>query len=208
MENKNKQTAIANKIKKWLETAKELRTEKTRLAIPITRLTSIKSLCEDEIAAQKFALYIARRVQQQMNDISCPEWETDKKVVADAITQMERCVESSTPESRLAIENLLREIDRLQGDDYRYVYGKKMHFVRSGALLKIDYALRCFREGDFPYWAYKLAREYAERYEPQYGTGLIPESAPMLLEIAQFWCQYYFGQHLSEKFPKLMEDSA
>jgi hypothetical protein len=26
---------------------------------------------------------------------------------------------------------------------------------------------------------------------------------PKLLEIAEFWCQYYFGQNLTEKFPKL-----
>jgi len=55
-------------------------------------------------------------------------------------------------------------------------------------------------EQDFPYWAYKLAREYVERYQPQYGSGLIPESVPMLLEVAEFWCQHYFGQTLSEKF--------
>jgi hypothetical protein len=26
---------------------------------------------------------------------------------------------------------------------------------------------------------------------------------PKLLEIAEFWCQYYFQQSLGEKFPKL-----
>jgi hypothetical protein len=52
--------------------------------------------------------------------------------------------------------------------------------------------------------AYKLAREYTELYKPESGTGLIPESAKMLLEIAEFWCQYFWGQNLAEKFPKLM----
>jgi 3-dehydroquinate synthase class II len=59
MTSKASQTPIANKIKKWVQTAKEV--EKTRLAISITRLTSIKSLCtEDRVAAEKFALYIAK----------------------------------------------------------------------------------------------------------------------------------------------------
>lgn len=79
-----------------------------------------------------------------------------------------------------------------------------MRFVRSGNLLLLDYALCCFVEREHSYWAYKLAREYAEDYEPSYGTGLIPSSAPKLLDIAEFWCQYYFGQSLRDRFPKLV----
>jgi hypothetical protein len=41
------------------------------------------------------------------------------------------------------------------------------------------------------YWAYHAARDYAERYDPHYGTGLIPESAPMVKAIVGFWCEYY-----------------
>ncbi|TAD80629.1 MAG: hypothetical protein EAZ78_26295 [Oscillatoriales cyanobacterium] len=51
----NQQRATANKIKKWSQTSKKV--EKTLFAIPITRLTSIKSLCTDEVAAENFALY-------------------------------------------------------------------------------------------------------------------------------------------------------
>lgn len=74
----------------------------------------------------------------------------------------------------------------------------------SGYLLKLEYALRCFLERDFPYWAYKLAREYVEGYEPRYGSGLIPKSVPMLLEVAEFWCQHYFGQPLGQRFPQAL----
>jgi hypothetical protein len=69
--------------------------EKARFAIPITRLTSIKSLCVDEVAAEKFALYIARLVQQQMNRANCPEhftdeeWEQQKQLVDEAISLMD-----------------------------------------------------------------------------------------------------------------------
>jgi hypothetical protein len=45
---------------------------------------------------------------------------------------------------------------------------------------------------------YELAKHYAERYNPSYGTGLIPESAPLLEDIANFWCGYYFGQTLEQ----------
>ncbi|MEG4595362.1 hypothetical protein QUB00_26655 [Microcoleus sp. F8_C2] len=70
MKPNNQQRATANKIKKWIQATQEV--EKARFAIPITRLTSIKSLCADEVAAEKFALYIARLVQQQINQAICP----------------------------------------------------------------------------------------------------------------------------------------
>jgi hypothetical protein len=92
MKQNNQQRATANKIKKWIQATKEV--EKARLAIPITRLTSIKSLCVDAVAAQKFALYIAQRVQQQINQATCPEhftseeWAQQQQLVDDAITLM------------------------------------------------------------------------------------------------------------------------
>ncbi|WP_293337290.1 hypothetical protein [Microcoleus sp. CAWBG58] len=205
MKPKTSQAPIATKIKKWVQTAKEA--EKTRLAISITRLTSIKSLCTEQVAAEKFALYIAKRVQQDMNQTTCPEhypeeeWEVHKQVIAEGIAQMEFYLENPSNEGEQSIRKLLRTINGLQGDDRRNVAWGTVHFVRSGNLLKLDYALRCFTDNDFPYWIYKLAREYVERYSPQYSSGIIPESVPMLLEVAEFWCQYYFSQSLSEKFP-------
>src|SRR2546428_9269429 len=47
-------------------------------------------------------------------------------------------------------------------------------------------------------WGYRLARQYAERYNARYGTGLIPESAPLVEDIADFWCQYHLGKPLRE----------
>ncbi|TAE62984.1 MAG: hypothetical protein EAZ86_29875 [Oscillatoriales cyanobacterium] len=205
MKPKSSLTPIATKIKKWVQTAKEL--EKTRFAISITRLTSIKSLCTDRVAAEKFALYIAQRVQHEMNQAICPEhyteeeWEQHKQVIAEGIAQMEIYLENPSNEGEQSIRKLLRTINSLQGDDRRNVAWGTVHFVRSGNLLKLDYALRCFTDNDFPYWIYKLAKEYVESYAPEYGSGITPKSVPMLLEVAEFWCQYYFSQSLSEKFP-------
>ena len=209
MNQKIKPAAIAAKIKKWLEAAQKLQTEQIIFALPITRLTSIKSLCQDETAAEQFALYISQRVQQQMNEAECPEkfspseWEAHQTLMADAIAQMESYLATPDVSGKQSMRGMLRQIDQWQGDDYRRVHWTTVHYVRSGYLLKLEYALRCFVDEDFPYWAYKLAREYVERYEPSYGSGLIPESVPMLLEVAEFWCQHYFGQSLSEKFPTI-----
>lgn len=205
MKQNKQQLAIAKKIKKWTQTTQEV--EKARFALPITRLTSIKSLCVDEVAAEKFGLYIARLVQQQINQAICPEhftseeWVQQQQLVDKAITLMQSYLEIHSYESRQSLRNLLREIDGLQGDDYRNFRWTTVRFVRSGDLLKLDYALRCFVEPDFPYWAYKLAAEYVEGYGLQSGSGIVAESVPMLLEVAEFWCQYYFDQSLSEKFP-------
>jgi hypothetical protein len=214
MNQKIKPAAIATKIKKWAQTVQQLQTEDKIFAISITRLTSVKSLCQDETAAQRFALYLSQKVQQQMNQAECPkelldeEWETHKNIVASAITQMENYLGTQNEQGKQSLQGLLKKIDQCQGDDYRRVHWNTVHFVRSGYLLKLEYALRCFVQRDFPDWAYKLAREYVERYDPSYGTGLIPESVPMLLEVAEFWCHYYFGQSLSEKFPALYKESS
>lgn len=205
MKQNNQQLAIANKIKKWIKTTNEV--EKARFAISITRLTSIKSLCADEVAAEKFALYIAKRVQQQLHRMTCPEhfteaeWEQQQELVDEAISLMESYIENHSYESRQSLSRLLREIDGLQGDNYRNFRWTTVRFVRSGDLLKLEYAVRCFVEENFPYWAYKLAAEYVERYGLQSGSGIVAESVPMLLEVAEFWCQYYFNESLSEKFP-------
>ena len=182
------------------------------MALPITRLTSIKSLCQDEAAAQQFALYICKRVVQQVNNASYPshlsfdEWESHKALITDAIAVMESYyLKTHIDDGKPCLCQLLKQIDRLQGDDVRHVHWTTVHFVRSGELLKLEYAIRTFVSQDFPYYAYKLASEYVEGYQPQYGSGLIPQSVPQLLEVAEFWCNYYFGQNLKQKFPQLME---
>ncbi len=129
------------------------------------------------------------------------EWEQQRELVDEAIWLMQSYLENPSYESRQSLRNLLKDIDGLQGDNYRNFRWTTVRFVRSGDLLKLEYALRCFAESEFPYWAYKLAAEYVERYGLQSGSGIVAESVPALLEVAEFWCQYYFNESLSEKFP-------
>ena len=212
MTRKDNTKAIAKKIKKWLEAVRELKNQKRPWALQVTRLISIKSLCQTQQSAKQFALYLSRRVQQQMNETHCPEeltpeeWERHKALVAEAVAQMEKSLEVPLQDRQQGFRNLLSQIDTLQGDDVRRVHWTTVHFVRSGYLLKLDYALRCFVGLDFTDWVYKLARKYTERYSPACGSGLTPESVSPLLEVAEFWCQYYFDQTLQDKFPQLMAE--
>ncbi len=200
------ETAVANKIKKWLKTVKETETETRYFGLPITRLTSIKSLCQDdEKSAERFALFIIQKVDHKMNNMSRPEhyseeeWNNDQQFIAEGIKLMEEYIEDPNSEKKQEMFRLLREVENSQGDDILRVHWTTVHFVRSGYLLKLQYGLRCFINGDFPYWVYKLAREDVEQKD-----GITPESVPMLLEIAEFWCQYYFSQSLTDKFSDLM----
>ena len=50
----------------------------------------------------------------------------------------------------------------------------------------IENALKSIlRDEEAPFWLYQAARDYAERYDPRHGTGLIPSSAPMMQEITE-----------------------
>jgi hypothetical protein len=88
---------------------------------------------------------------------------------------------------------LLSEIRRLQ-DTYENQRWGPVRIVASSETLVVEHALRCFLSStEVPYWAYHLAREYAERYDANFGTGLIPESAPMVEEIAEFLRNYHLN---------------
>lgn len=112
MKQNKQQLAIAKKIKKWIQATQEV--EKARFAIPITRLTSIKSLCVDEVAAEKFALYIARLVQQLRNQANCPEhftgeeWTQQQQLVDEAISPIQSYARKSQLR-KLAISQKLIE---------------------------------------------------------------------------------------------------
>ena len=63
-----------------------------------------------------------------------------------------------------------------------------MRLIESREVVLVEDAIACLL---FPYqsadWGYRLARDYAERYDPHYGSGLVSDSAPYVEEIAGFW---------------------
>jgi hypothetical protein len=86
---------------------------------------------------------------------------------------------------------LLREIEQEQNEHKRISWGT-VRIVHSMELVVVENALKSIlREDEAPVWLYQAARDYAERYDSRHGTGLIPASAPMMQEIADFWRDYY-----------------
>ena len=84
-----------------------------------------------------------------------------------------------------------RELEQLQNTYVHQEWGP-VRIMRSRDTLAVEYAVNCFlSKSQAPYWAYLLARTYAERFDAGFFGGLVPKSAPMVEEIATFWRNYY-----------------
>jgi hypothetical protein len=194
---------IAPKIRRLAQVAAELREGGS---FNITRLTTLKSLCEDADATSQFAVHIAKQTYQKMQERECPShldpetWDTYKELVAKALEYMDAYVEEPSEQARRALWSVQSEVRGVQ-NTYRNQAWGPVRIIQSSEVLLIEYALSCLLQPHASAdWGYRIAREYAERYNSRYGTGLIPESAPMVEEIADFWCQYHMGKPLQEWF--------
>ena len=170
----------------------------------ITRLITLKSLCEEATAAARFAVHLAQLTYRRMQEKPCPshldpeKWEYYKQVVDEAIRQMARYMEKPTEEAADLVRAWLSDVRAVQNTYCNQAWGP-VRIIHSTEVLMIEYALSCLLQPTASAdWGYRLARQYAERYNSRYGTGLIPESAPMVEDIADFWCQYHLGKPLRE----------
>jgi hypothetical protein len=109
---------------------------------------------------------------------------------------MARYLEKPTKEEADLVRAWLSDVRAIQ-DRYEQQAWGPVRIIHSTEVLLIEYALSCLLHPHASAdWGYRLTRQYTERYDPRYGTGLIPESAPLVEDIADFWCQYHFGQSL------------
>jgi hypothetical protein len=190
---------VVPKIRQLATMATELREGSS---FNITRLTTLKSLCEDATAAARFALHLAQLTYRRMREKPCPSHLDPEKceyymqVVDEAIRQMARYLEKPTEEAADLVRAWLSDVRKLQ-ERYEHQAWGPVRIIDSTEVLLIEYALSCLLQPTASAdWGYRLARQYAERYNSRYGTGLIPESAPLVEDIANFWCQYHLGTPL------------
>lgn len=194
-----KTSKVLPKIRQLANIAMELR---EGASFNITRLTTLKSLCEDATAAAPFAVHLAKLTHKKMQETSCPshldpaKWAHYTQVVDTALRAMQRYVEQPTPQTTNPLWGLQSQVRALQ-DRYEQQAWGPVRIIDSTEVLLIEYALSCLLQPTASAdWGYRLARQYAERYNSRYGTGLIPESAPMVEDMADFWCQYHLGKPL------------
>jgi hypothetical protein len=187
--------AILSRIRKLAQIAREL---SEGADFSITRLTTLKSLCEDPEVAAHFGVYLARHISQRVDEFSCPpplnetERNVHNELVKRAVERLESYVERPSDPKREALRELLRELESVN-DEYKPIPYGTVRIIQDRDVLIVEDAVRCALSSPYsaPNRAYHLARNYAERYDPRYGTGLIPESAPLVWDIVDFWCEYY-----------------
>lgn len=194
-------STVTKKISTFAQIAQELRHGKD---FNITRLTSLKRLCADPQAAAQFCFYLARLTQQKLQDKEKPDpleeetWLECKRLIDEAILEIEMYLAEPTKEKEKFLQNLLSSARNLN-DQYKNQAWGPVRIIQSTDVLLIEkalYGILCPSESS--HWGYQIAREYAERYGALYMNSLIPESAPMVEDIANFWSQYHFGEPLDE----------
>lgn len=186
--------AVLSRIRKLAQIAREL---SQGADFSIIRLTTLKSLCEDPEIAARFAVYLASHARQRANKVSSTpplssrEGKAYNELIESAVERLGSYVESPSDRKRAALREVLRELEG-GNDEYKPVPYGAVRIIRDRNVLIVEDAVQCVLSPySAPGWAYHLARNYAERYDPRYGTGLIPESAPLVMDIVSFWCEYY-----------------
>ena len=178
--------AVVEKVRKFAEIAEALRRGQR---FEITRLTSLKGLCKDPRAARSFAMFLAVHARKKALEKKVPE--RVEQLMARAITEMKSFLDDPNKERKERLYPLLREMEQEQ-DEYKRISWGMVRIVHSMELVVVEKALKSIlREHEAPTWLYQAARDYAERYDSRHGTGLIPSSAPMMQEIADFWRQHH-----------------
>jgi hypothetical protein len=156
---------------------------------PVTRLTTIKSLCAEPQAVAAFALFLARRIQSKMRQGQTPE--RYRNLVDRAVKELKPYLTDPTEERKERLSSLCREMEAEQ-NDYEKIGWNMVRMLNSRDLVVVEESLKSvLRSYEAGIWAYQAAKDYTEKYDARYGTGLIPSSAPMVEEIAGFWRKYF-----------------
>ncbi len=186
--------AVLSRIRKLARIAREL---SEGADFSITRLTTLKSLCEDPEVAARFAVYLASHAGQRADKISDPEYlsENEQKMhnelIERAVERLQSHVERPSEPKREALREVLRELESVN-DEYKPIPYGTVRMIQDRDVLIVEDAVQCVLSSySAPNRAYHLARDYTERYDPRYGTGLIPESAPLVMDIVDLWYEYY-----------------
>lgn len=176
--------SAAAKLKKLAMLAQELRGGEH---FEITRLTALKSWCEDPVAAGRFALHLAERLKGR----ATKEY---KPLIANALRQLKKHLANPADQAPEPLCQALRELEDSQNEIRDTRWGR-VRTIHCREALLVEHALRCVtRPQESAHWGYQAARQYAERYNPRYGTGLIPESAAAVEDIVTFWARDHFGK--------------
>jgi hypothetical protein len=160
---------------------------------PVTRLTTLKSLCREPALANRFVTRLARkslervkRGKRRSGRLSPKTARAHQALMAEALDEMEAYIENPGEADRPRLWELLGRM-RAEQNDYQPIPFGAVRLIHDWDLLLVENALHCLLEPHAAgYWAYHMARDYAERYDSHSPNGLVRASASLLQEIVDF----------------------
>lgn len=166
----------------------------------LTRLTRVKPLCADQVAARQFAVFIAGRAlvrlqakgQAQPSYATAEQWAALMALAPEGVTRLEQYLAGPTPELEQALRDHAHTLYRAQSQQQHIPYGAARVIVCWEAMLietAIKLALARSPEERARY-GYELTSDYVRRYRSDTGEGLNQDSAEPLAEVVSFWMGY------------------
>lgn len=193
---------VAKKVRALARLADEL---EAGASFEITKLTVLKALCAERQPRVRFAHRIATLAERalegpksrysSLTDRRLDEFRATVAAAGDALERYAKRPKADPPKS---LRDLLGSLRELQNET-KSVYGGPVRIVEDRNTVAVEYAVRAaISDHDGGFWAYRAARAYAARWDSRTGRELGEASAPMVCEIAEFWCEYHFGKGLDE----------
>ena len=185
------------RIRKLAGLPEEIR--ESRSAVSITRLTVLKSLCQQPDLANRFVAHLARKTfdllieEKGRSAHSATATElSHRRMMEEALEGMAAWQRTPTEKLRRTLSDLLGRM-RAEQNEYRNIPFGAVRLITDSKLLMFEYALECHLapEREVGTWAYQTARRYTERYEGSQGTGLISASIPFVRDVVDFWMTEY-----------------
>ena len=193
--NEKEKSKTIRKIQKLAQLAEDL--SKTRSRLSTGRIITVKYLCTDLTTATTFALDFSKRALYRTDNSFSPiyfdedTYQENKKIISKAILMIEKFLKDQTISKIIyQIRELLCQIKDIESKYEGQLRGWGENVIFKEVFI-VEYTLKCvLLPFDASYFAYQVAREYSEEYNEDYGRGLIPESAPLVKEIADFLASF------------------
>jgi hypothetical protein len=177
---------IIEKVKKLSEIAEALR---QGARFHVTRLTIIKSLCAEPDATTTFALFLSLKTQKKMRNKKYPQ--QFRELVDRAVSELNSYLADPTEERKGRLLSLYEEM-KSEEKEYKKSGWNVSRMLKYCDLVLVEECLRMvLSRSEAPFWAYHASKDYVVRSDARYGSGLIPNSAPFVEEIVDFWRGYY-----------------
>ncbi len=181
----------AVKINRLVEIAAQLRNGQH---FQITRLTLLKEFCSDPADTVAFGLHLTQLARPKAKKKFRPLIDRAVRVIRSHLRRPGSVCREALRAAYEDLRDSQSEVEHHRWADVRIIHYKEG--------LLAEYAMECvLRPWESVRTGYRLAALYAERYDPRYGTGLIPASALAVDEITAFWRSRVRGRFALRRRP-------